>query len=372
MSAAMPASTSTKKVCEMSLNDIAQSMARYSTPVGSKSFIKHKRVLKQATKFHMDKTGIGKNHIFSDTIENIIQMFRSYGLEQNLDKTIDSETADNDTIMIDFAYYNHRKVPSKCTGRKCHSIPRISLQTEQVKEMEWAREYVSGCYASPNCLIWDFSDINFEWAKSIEVDGKSSNASESFMIVPHMFHNRLGALHPKSEKELLPYQERSTDAVLFGSMTGRREEFARKYLDARTNGTLSRYKIEFRWDLAHKVVVEGYSNAKICLVVHSYLAESAGEYHRISDFNRFGCVPIMETFGDKMLVETLSSCAGIKFADLDDIPNAIINELKRMNETSADVLREEQLAIDQWWESGIEWNTFLEQVFGPRATAATK
>jgi hypothetical protein len=76
----------------------------------------------------------------------------------------------------------------------------------------------------------------------------------------------------------------------------------------------------------------------------------------------------METFGDKMLVETLSSCAGMKFADYDDIPDAVIRELKRINETSADILREEQLSIDRWWKGGIEWNKLLGQVLGPRST----
>jgi hypothetical protein len=91
-----------------------------------------------------------------------------------------------------------------------------------------------------------------------------------------------------------------------------------------------------------------------------------GEYHRISDFKRFGCVPVMETFGDKLTVEALSTCAGIKFADFDDLPNAVVSELKRMNETSNGILREEQLAIHRWWDNGIDWSTFLENVLGPR------
>jgi len=350
--------------CQTNLNDVALSMAKYSAPVGSKSFLKHQRVLTHATKFHLGITGHLRQHgIFSDTIENIIQMLKGYGLEQNFNETIDSDIAHNDTIMIEFAIYSKNIIPLKCTGTKCHSIPRISLQTEQVTELQWAREYIVECHTSPNCLIWDFSDMNFEWAKSID-DGGTSNASESFLIVPHMFHNRLRAdYHPKNENELLPYQERSIDAVFFGMYSSRRTKFATEYLKG--NGTLSTYNIVFRKKMRPLgAVAKGYSNAKICLVLHSYTADSAGEYHRMSDFKRFGCVPIMETFGDKMLAETLSSCAGIKFADFDDISSTVINELKRINVTSADVLREEQLTIDRWWERGIEWNRFLGQIFG--------
>jgi len=347
--------------CKSNLNDMALSMARYSTPVGSNSFLKHKRVLTQATKFHMSVTG---QHlikgIFSDTIVNIIQMLKGYGLEQNFNETIDSDIAHNDTILIDFAVFA-KQIPTKCRGSKCHSIPRISLQTEQIIGLNaQAHANVVECHTSPNCLIWDFSDINFEWAKSIVYNGKTYNASESFMIVPHMFHNRLKDIYPKDENELVPYQERSTDAVFYGLLTRRRQQFMSKYVNKDTGTSLSRCKLDFRKNMRPVgSVAKGYSNAKICLVVHSRIADSAGEYHRISDFKRFGCVPIMETFGDKMLVETLSSCAGMKFADYDDIPNAVIRELKRINETSADILRGEQLSIDRWWNVGIEWNNLL-------------
>jgi len=354
--------------CQSNLNDMAVSMARYSTPVGSNSYLKHKRIFAHATKFHMSVTGhLSRSGIFSDTIENIIQMLKGYGLEQIFNETIDSDIAHNDIILIDFAIYA-KMIQSKCRGSKCHFVPRISLQTEQVKGVDpQAQGHVVECHISPNCLIWDFSDINFIWAKSIVDNGKTYDASESFMIVPHMFHNRLKTMYLKDENELLPYQERSTDAVFYGLVTSRREQFMSKYI--KDTGILSRYKIDFRKKMRPLgVVVRGYSNAKICLVVHSRIADSAGEYHRISDFKRFGCVPIMETFGDKMLVETLSSCAGMKFADYDDIPDAVIRELKRINETSADILREEQLSIDRWWKGGIEWNKLLGQVLGPRST----
>ena len=28
----------------------------------------------------------------------------------------------------------------------------------------------------------------------------------------------------------------------------------------------------------------------------------------------------------------------------------------------------EQLAIDRWWDNGIDWSTFLEKVLGPRSS----
>ena len=353
--------SSSTSACHTSLNEMSISMAKYSSPPGSKSFLKHQRIFAHATKFHILRHG-NKNNIFSDTTQNIIQMFESYGLVESLNETIDSDMEGNRTIMVEFSMNHHEKVPAKCTGSTCHTIPRISIQAEQITIHAYAPEFVQGCHASPNCLIWDFSDINFDWAKSLP-----SNASESFLIVPHMFHDRLREWYPKDKDDIKAYTERSEDAVFFGAYTSRRKVFENKYIN--NNGTLSRYKVTFRKKMRpFGVLTGGYSNAKICLVVHSFLADSGGEYHRISDFKRFGCVPVMETFGDKLTVETLRTCAGIKFADFDDLPNAVVSELKRMNDTSNDILREEQLAIDRWWDNGIDWSTFLEKVLGPRSS----
>ena len=354
-----PSSSSTS-ACHTSLNEMTISMAKYSSPPGSKSFLKHQRIFAHATKFHILRPG-PKNNIFSDTIQNLIQMFESYGLVESLNEIIDSDMEGNHTIMVELSFNHHDKVPAKCTGSTCHTIPRISIQAEQITKKAWAPDFVHGCHASPNCLIWDFSDKNFDWAKTLP-----TNASESFLIVPHMFHDRLRGWYPKDENEIKPYGERSEDAVFFGAYTSRRKVFENKFIN-NNDGTLSRYKVTFRKKMRpFRVLTEGYSNAKICLVVHSFLADSGGEYHRISDFKRFGCVPVMETFGDKLTVEALSTCAGIKFADFDDLPNAVVSELKRMNETSNGILREEQLAIHRWWDNGIDWSTFLENVLGPR------
>jgi len=53
--------------CHTSLNDMTISMAKYSSPPGSKSFLKHERIFAHATKFHILRQG-NENNTFSDTI----------------------------------------------------------------------------------------------------------------------------------------------------------------------------------------------------------------------------------------------------------------------------------------------------------------
>jgi hypothetical protein len=257
-----PSSSSTS-ACHTSLNEMTISMAKYSSPPGSKSFLKHQRIFAHATKFHILRHG-PKNNIFSDITQNLIQMFESYGLVESLNEIIDSDMEGNHTIMVELSFNHHDKVPAKCTGSTCHTIPRISIQAEQITKKAWAPDFVHGCHASPNCLIWDFSDKNFDWAKTLP-----TNASESFLIVPHMFHDRLRGWYPKDENEIKPYGERSEDAVFFGAYTSRRKVFENKFIN-NNDGTLSRYKVTFRKKMRpFRVLTEGYSNAKICLVVHS-------------------------------------------------------------------------------------------------------
>ena len=111
------------------------------------------------------------------------------------------------------------------------------------------------------------------------------------------------------------------------------------------------------------------------LILHSVMTDSGGEYHRLSDLNRFGCIPVMEQLSSipgvmPSTVDTLSNCAGIVFAKFDDIPSAIINELQRINSTPHDTLRQQQISIDQWWHDGIQWETLLEDIVGPHTTVA--
>ena len=54
---------------------------------------------------------------------------------------------------------------------------------------------------------------------------------------------------------------------------------------------------------------KAYREAKVCVVLHSYATESGGEYHRLSEFAKFGCIPVMETFSGTLLF-SFSCCFG--------------------------------------------------------------
>jgi hypothetical protein len=123
---------------------------------------------------------------------------------------------------------------------------------------------------------------------------------------------------PKKENRrdvLLPFRNRTYDVVMFGTMTGRcatlKDEFV-KYRKQRLNGTAPPWNIMF--EANHENLPNYYKNAKICLIVHSYLDVSAMEYRRMSDFSRMGCIPpVIEEVGEKLFVDALGRCANVRF-----------------------------------------------------------
>lgn len=348
-----------QQTCPMSLNEMVISMAKYSVPHGSTAWTKMKRILSQAKYYHVpdDKR---KNNIFSDSTKRIMEILEGYGLVRIKNETIDSDiVTNNDTILVEYSIFHHDVHPVHCTGSKCHTMPRISLQTEQVKALHWAPDFIRSCDSSPNCILWDFSKINYDWAKM------SLNASESIMIVPLLFHDRLETMYPSGgEDELLPHNNRTLDISFFGLITKRRKEFHQRFIQG-INKTLSPYKVQYRKLMFVGPQVEAYKRSKICLVLHAYLPDSAGEYHRISDFKRFGCIPVMESFSDIETQRILAACAGIVFADYENLANTVVSVLNRVNQTNASVLRRNQLEVDRWWREGIQWSSFLETVLGP-------
>ena len=64
--------------------------------------------------------------------------------------------------------------------------------------------------------------------------------------------------------------------------------------------TLSSQNVVFRKQNWRKLNIQAYADSKIWFVVHSLMAESAGEYHRISEIARFGCILVVETIADKL------------------------------------------------------------------------
>ena len=340
------------KICP-SLTDLAVQMAKFSSPTNSPSFQKNKQMLSNADRFHIyNPTGI-----FEKATQSIIHTLSGYGLNHFKNETIDSDDSSSaKTIVIEWsAFFRSKKQRNKCKGSRCNDMPRIIIQTEQVTPGLLKRDSAEykECSQSSNCVIWDFSDANFEQFKKQEM-------SDSVMIVPLMFQHFMNKEIPS---ELKPIKDRTIDAVMFGLMTRRRQVWSRGLSSNST--TLSLQNVVFRKQNRRKLNIQAYADSKICFVVHSFMAESAGEYHRISEIARFGCILVVETIADELTMDTLQRCGGVHFADLDDMPRAIEQNLVYANASSALDLKERQQKFDKWWSVGIEWDSLLNKVLGP-------
>lgn len=341
--------------CQSSLNEMVIAMSKYLCPEGSATWIKNRRILSQAKIFFI----MEQDNIFNDTTANIIKMLEGYGLQRFINETVDSNIVLNyDTVILQHTYSDHSSIPVGCHGSKCDKIPKIALQTEQIKDMPWAIEYVKECHESPICVLWDFSQVNFEWAQK-------HNFSDSFMVVPYMFHDRYSSDYPPTDNDLLPYWNRPLDVVFFGSLTRRRKIFRNRNIRNPT-GILSKYNVEYKKVRDDSTQIQAYKTSKICLNIHSYSPDSGGEFHRLSDFKRFGCIPIMETFVDDIAEGVLRSCGGVIFAKIHEMPYLIDQVLHNLTVSNPDIQRKKQLAVYHWWQGKIEWDSFLEAVLGPK------
>lgn len=341
------------------LNELAHRMAAYSSPPKSPSYLKNKQILNQANKYYIESPYF----FFTSATENIDRAMSSYGLERvrtNSSK-IDSDDPANEDVILFYWSSHLAPVHEFCEGSKCKEMTRIILQTEQLNGI---KEQYKDCHLSPKCVLWDFSDFNLRRLQE-------ENLGDSVLLVPHMFQDRLNNVIPSTLK---PSKDRSIDAVLFGGMTKRRKEFQAKYIvdynDTNAaiqhdhDNSLSSQNIRFQLKL--NGMHHDYGNAKVCMVVHSLLTDSACEYHRLSEIARFGCILVVENVGDTMMIDALQKCGGVHFAGYNDIAKTIHEQLAYIEETTEPVLKERQEKYDKWWANGIDWDNFLETALGPR------
>ena len=99
---------------------------------------------------------------------------------------------------------------------------------------------------------------------------------------------------------------------------------------------------------------DAYKEAKVCMVVHSYTDDSGGEYHRLSEFAPFGCIPVMETFGDTIGIDRYKECGRMVFASGPDLMEAAANVTAKIDQG----WYEDYSHVD-WWKAGIQWETLL-------------
>jgi hypothetical protein len=270
-------------------------------------------------------------------------MLEGFGLQRITGKILDS-AKHNDTIIVENSYFSGIKWKKSCVGPSCEELPRIIIQTEQKRS--FLPEYLAKCHSSLNCVIWEFSTYNYQWQSELRVQ-------DSVFLVPHLIQNRLDKLTPALPK---PISKRKYDVVLFGKVSDERVKLKKALEEQYPNMTLL---IETNTNIAQ--IRAAYMDAKICVIVHAHSRISAGEYHRISDFAKFGCVPIVETIADTDVgLSFLTECAGMVSADLDELVPSIVRVLEE------EIHFDDMQARIDWWNNGIEWATLLKRIFPPR------
>jgi hypothetical protein len=239
---------------------------------------------------------------------------------------------------LENSFHSGLRHGTSCKGSRCANMPRIVIQTEQ--DRPWLAAYLRACHQAPNCVIFEYSDYNVEWETT------KHNLSSSVFLLPHMVQNRLDHLVPTI---LMPIANRTLDVVLFGVMTKRRASL-KESLE-------SKFTINKIWHLKDPQKLAGaYGNAKICLITHSYSSLGAGEFHRLSDFAKFGCVPVAERFSDQVGMEIWQKCAGLIMADYKDLVPTIAHVLE--NKTHF----QDMSTRLQWWNKGIDWSKLLPMI----------
>ena len=186
-------------------------MAEYSSPPNSPSYIKNKRILTEANKYVIESPQTN----FDGTTENIHRAMSGYGLKPipSNGSAIDSDDPANQDVIL---FYWSSAKHDICKGSKCHEMHQVILQTEQ---LVWGWQKVNlpiheTCHLSPKCAIWEYSDFNVR-------KFQEANMTNSILLVPHMFQNRLKDQIPSTRASS---KDRDIDAALLGSITNRRKK----------------------------------------------------------------------------------------------------------------------------------------------------
>lgn len=228
---------------------------------------------------------------------------------------------------------------------------RILIQSEQLNGRFGSKimQLLAQCDQVNSCAVWDYSD--FHMTEMTRVGFKSH------MLFPMMYQSfdegdvdRYGAN--------MPIRSRPHDIGFIASLLPRRVAF--DDLLGQENFTDVVYGMMSDQEKVHA----SYTHAKICLCLHVSEATSAGEYHRLSDVVRFGCVPIFEGFADHVGVQLIADCGGVYFVTAEElIPKShqIINSLQAdVNNT----WENKTLQFREWWKrQGADLHYLLLDIF---------
>jgi len=322
-----------------SLHQVDLDMFNYSSPPGSQSYKKMKHVLGLSPFFYVN---MGAGLIFGKNQDMMKRMMRGMDLVE-----IDWNPSGPANITLVETFFTRSTCPLS-DGGSCLSQPRIFIQTEQ--KINW--NLIDVCHDSPTCVILEFSDHNLNLAKN-----RKRELLESYILLPVMTQtpSRMVEYEPKSPKVI---QKRSIDMAFFGLITNRRTgltkgaDLYRKAHPDRTVIVQKNNKIQS--------VGTSYREAKVCLLAHSYSSRSGGEYHRMSEFAPFGCIPVMEHFSDTFGIDVYERCGGAIFTNFTNLISVASNVIAQIDQG---LYNNRSNDIVNWWKAGIHWESILPTIF---------
>jgi hypothetical protein len=403
---------------KFSQTSLAVAMSQQSSPRGSPSHVKLQRILARHRRFYLDLGGDHHQGLFDAVADNMIAALGGYGLVKATDR--DDRTLDTGMLRVEALFSPHRPVPNDNTSPPFLQQPHtaiIVLQTEQICCTTYGQRmlpYMQLCHASPNCILWEYSQRNWEWLKE-------QGLGDSVMLLPILHQHRLNHYydtdHDSSSsssrnqkmdavaqasteaeqfqhdqpKKLAPLNQRPIDVVFFGVMTPRRKQLQEK---------LETIAKQQHWNLVLEEVANSgsrldymansYRNAKICLIIHSFFTAGGGnpgEYHRLSELAPSGCVPVVEAFGDVLMVDGENNnamgdfygrCGGVLFADLQELVGtlqavlySIYHGNDRLQELLGPSMPELAAKVDAlnsmedrmaWWNDVVQWESVLKLI----------
>ncbi|CAB9504612.1 expressed unknown protein [Seminavis robusta] len=350
-------SSSYDRYCETngSLHEIALQMARFSGP---KPYEKTLQVLQSSSHFWIS---IHKHGIFSNVAQNMKVMLEGFGLLERKSK----KKPTRNSIVVEISYYALHDNANDKTTNDCHtttsttncSAPRIILQSEQLHQVgQDYLPYLRACHEQPRCVIWEFSDYHWTWHQQ-------HNLSDSVLLLPIMHQSLLGDYHGV----IIPLQQRPLDVVFFGAIKPRRQA-----LWDRVTKQQQQHHWRFQYSTNLTFIKQSYATAKICLIVHSYSNQSAGEYHRLVELAGSACRIVVEPFADTIGMHAYQHCGGVVVApSYHQILPTIRRVLQEIDHIKSTVLQDDNTTtLDnetkrrlEWWNHKIQWERLLNDIF---------
>ena len=236
--------------------------------------------------------------------------------------------------------------------------PHKPIQQEKAEFNKVVLNYLKTCMLTPDCIILEYSDLN---RSRMEVYFGKELVRSSIVMLPAMIHNRLQKSSFAGSLGSRPMKDRYINGLSIATPTLRRLMWLQNQettSDLFTGASLSSKSIVMEIIPSSEEFIQAYmySVSKTCFVVHSYEDQSAGEYHRLSEMGPFGCVPIVESIGDKIAIEIYEECGGVLFVDLAHILPTIIDILAQKGKYNKTISVD---ARRQWWNNQIQWKNIL-------------